>query len=92
MTWLATVALLCAAVLLVYLGWCWGVWAERREQASREEAIRWQAHKDGRTWMFHEMMATNPGTKTREALIEEFRHIYAGTWTAPENHETKESS
>lgn len=48
--WLATIALLCVAVLLVYLGWCWGVWAERREQASREEAIRVAARRDGCEW------------------------------------------
>ena len=50
MGWMATIALVCVAVLLVYLGWCWGVWAEHREQVSREEAIRKAAYTNGCEW------------------------------------------
>lgn len=50
MGWLATIALLCVGVLLVYLGWCWGVWGERRINRAREEAIRKIAYRDGCEW------------------------------------------
>lgn len=50
MNWLATIALLCVGVLLAYLGWCWGVWVERRSNRSREEAIRKEAYRAGSEW------------------------------------------
>jgi len=86
MGWLAIIALLCVAVLLVYLGWCWGVWAERREQASREEAIRLQAYKDGRKSIMDEI-----GSRSHWLNAAEWEALYRATWTTPQN-DTKESS
>jgi hypothetical protein len=58
-----------------------------RRRESREEAIRLQAYKDGRKSVIDEQ-------NERWSMMspELYRAMYMGIWTAPEKHETKESS
>ena len=87
MTWLATIALLCVGVLLVYLGWCWGVWAERREQASREEAIRLQAYEKGRNSFIDEH-----NERMSMMAPEQLVNYHVVSYNQPKTERTKESS
>jgi hypothetical protein len=82
MGWLATIALVCVGVLLVYLGWCWGVWAERREQASREEAIRKAAYTGGCEWSLKFWQKNMNRSQWAE--------MYEGHFDAAEKDETRE--
>jgi hypothetical protein len=88
MTWWEAVIYLWLVTAVLVAVYYTGRNMERRDDRSREEAIRAQAYKDGRKSMFDEMVSGSRTMMSREQW--EIDHM--GVWTTPEKHETKESS
>ena len=94
MTWWEVIIYLWLVTAVLVAVYYTGRNVQQRYDRSREEAIRAQAYKDGRKSMFDEMIS---GKSTVDAWLqglthEEYQRMFMGTWTAPEKHQTKESS